>query len=510
MNSLAIRGSVHWVSNYEITEAAQPIAPIWGILRTLRSNQWLVLAQAAAEEKTEFFPFRKRELIERFGDAKPFSIASEVLHLGEHGATAVKKRVWRTAWNENEPVESSRMVLVDDQGSLLGIGVPRGQRQDQGAITSYLKSREEFSSDATSIEETALTRFLRNEGPEDREEEPRRRQQDAEPPSLIVPVFYGTDRKRDPQSPPENIRFTNERASEETVSLGVCSVSIPKSHEIGKLERPPKWKIWARPRRNDHVMLLSTIELSESEFREQLSASVLESAKRDVFIFVHGYNVSFADAALRTAQLATDLSFHGGPIMFSWPSKGKLADYLSDEGAIQWSRPHLKTFIEDICKSSNANAVHLIAHSMGSRALVEVVQALSTSILPAGSLKQLIFAAPDVDSGVFQQAAKTLRGVCSRVTLYASDQDKALKTSRKMHGYARAGEAGAGLVVVAGVDTVDASLVDTDFLGHSGFATDVPLMQDVYYLVQHGHAPGERFGLEERSGALGTYWCFKS
>jgi hypothetical protein len=38
-------------------------------------------------------------------------------------------------------------------------------------------------------------------------------------------------------------------------------------------------------------------------------------------------------------------------------------------------------------------------------------------------------------------------------------------------------------VIVAGVDTIDASLVDADFLGHSGFATANPLMQDLYYLV---------------------------
>jgi esterase/lipase superfamily enzyme len=80
-----------------------------------------------------------------------------------------------------------------------------------------------------------------------------------------------------------------------------------------------------------------------------------------------------------------------------------------------------------------------------------VVQALSTSSLPPGSLKQLIFVATDVDSGVFQQAAKALNGICSRVTLYTSDRDKALKTSKtKMC----AGEAGAGLVIVSGADTV--------------------------------------------------------
>jgi hypothetical protein len=58
MSSLSIRPirhPIHWVSNYEINEADQPIAPIRGILRTLRSNQWLVLSRGFAKERTEFF-----------------------------------------------------------------------------------------------------------------------------------------------------------------------------------------------------------------------------------------------------------------------------------------------------------------------------------------------------------------------------------------------------------------------------------------------------------------------
>lgn len=506
MSPLSILRPVHWVLNFEITEADQPVALIRGILRTLRSNQWLVLSRASGTERTAYFPFRKRELVERFTDSKPLAIASEVLGLPEQGALTLTKRIWRRVWSEDHPAESSRIVLVDERGTLLSIGVPRGEgREHLRDVASYLKVHEEV---APVIEEIPKIASLEREGDEHREK-PKEPKPGAES-SLIVPVFYATDRKRNALSSEGDIRYTNERAPNEQVSLGVCNVSIPKTHQLGKLERPPKWKIWARLKRSEHIMLLSTTELSGNEFWQLLSISVTESTKRDAFIFVHGYNVSFENAALRTAQLATDLTFEGGPIMFSWPSKGTMSGYLSDEGAIQWSRPHLQKFIEDVCTSSNANAVHLIAHSMGSRALVEVVQALNTATLPANTLKQLIFAAPDVDSGVFQQAAQVLSTMCTRVTLYASDNDKALKFSKTVHGYARAGEAGEDIVIVTGVDTVDASLVDTDFLGHSGFATANPLMQDVYYLVQHGHAPSQRFGLEQCSCPVGTYWSFKT
>jgi esterase/lipase superfamily enzyme len=509
MDSPSTRRHVHWVSNYEVTEADQPVAPIKGILRTLRSNQWLVLSREFAEHKVEFYPFRKRELVQGFADAEPLSIASEVLRLPERGAMALVKRIWRTDSDVDQTSESTRMVWVDERGMLLGIGVPREAREHQSVIKAYLEISEELTPQTHVLERGALGEGL-GEMSEEAREEPEEAKAGAEP-FWIVPVFYATDRKRNPQSSAEDIRYTNERATNELVSLGVCSVSIPRIHELGKLERPPKWKIWARLKPSQHMMLLSTTELAGHQFWQRLDTSIGESVKRDVFIFVHGYNVSFEDAALRTAQLARDLSFEGGPVMFSWPSKGKLlSGYLSDEGTIQWSRPHLRKFIEDVCTSCKANSIHLIAHSMGSRALVEVVQALSASSLPVSTLKQLIFAAPDVDSGVFQQAAKVLSAMCTRVTLYASDNDQALKFSKTIHGYARAGEAGTGILLVAGVDTIDASLVDTDFLGHSGFATANPLMQDVYYLLQHGHSPDQRFGLDLQSSASGRYWSFKA
>jgi esterase/lipase superfamily enzyme len=41
--------------------------------------------------------------------------------------------------------------------------------------------------------------------------------------------------------------------------------------------------------------------------------------------YMNGYNVTFADAARRTAQIAYDLRFEGDPAFFSWPSQGDMA-----------------------------------------------------------------------------------------------------------------------------------------------------------------------------------------
>jgi hypothetical protein len=86
MNSPFYFQLIHWVKNYEVTDAEQPVASILGILRALRSNQWLVLFRISENKRTDYFPFRKSELVERLSDEQPFAIAADALTLPEQGA----------------------------------------------------------------------------------------------------------------------------------------------------------------------------------------------------------------------------------------------------------------------------------------------------------------------------------------------------------------------------------------------------------------------------------------
>jgi esterase/lipase superfamily enzyme len=521
MSSIIDIRSVNWFKNYEITELDQPVAPILGILGRLRSNQWLVLFRDRFGGKTDYFPFRKRELQTRLSDADPMANAEIALQLPGEGVPHVRKRVWNVPLMDDGADDQGRMVLVDEAGRLIGIGAPsdRPRRISSESLTSSAKRVISAHISVVELPGTTITEaeaaqdglFLPSpsSGPSPLSPPPPPPLVDFDPESIIVPVYYGTDRKRGPESTLVNARYMNARSQAGEVSLGICSVSIPNTHKLGKLERPPFWKFWSKPHRSQHVMLLSTVEIESPRFWAHLREAVATNTERNVFIFVHGYNVSFETAALRTAQLASDLDFQGGPIMFSWPSKAGILNYTADEESIQWSRPHLQTFIEDVCSEVGAESVHLIAHSMGSRAIVEVLQALNSSALPTRTLRQLIFAAPDVDAALFQQSASLFGSKCTRVTIYASDNDKALQLSTAFHGYPRAGQAGAQLLITSGVDTIDASTVDTDFLGHSSFAESRPIMHDIYSVIRHGHAPNSRFGLLERSNPDGVYWTFK-
>ncbi len=94
-------------------------------------------------------------------------------------------------------------------------------------------------------------------------------------------------------------------------------------------------------------------------------------------------------------------------------------------------------------------------------------------------------------------------------TLYASSRDRALLISRYFHNYQRLGETEPELIVAKGMDTIDASLVDTSLLGHSYVGDVQSIVSDLHDLVIHGKRPMARLGLETLPRGGLTYWTIK-
>ncbi len=304
------------------------------------------------------------------------------------------------------------------------------------------------------------------------------------------------------------IRYGNERGE---LQLGTCQVSIPWSHEVGQVERPTLLRLEVREDVRKHVVLHETNQLDPSDFFTQLRKQVQAAPRPEVFVFVHGYNVTFAGAARRTAQIAHDVEFAGAPIFFSWPSQGGLLKYTVDETNVDWAVPHLKQFLLDVSRLSGATHVNLIAHSMGNRALTEALREIQLQLQSQATLfNQVILAAPDIDAEIFRRdLAPALVQTAQRVTLYASSRDQALVASKKVHGYPRAGDSGGELVVLDGIETVDVSQLDTSLLGHSYYGSSNPILLDMRQLIDRALPAAQREWLLPRAYGELTYWIFE-
>jgi esterase/lipase superfamily enzyme len=324
----------------------------------------------------------------------------------------------------------------------------------------------------------------------------------------IVKVFYATDRQATGDQTPAK-RYGNKRSKDEGLTFGTCEVSIPRDHKLAHIERP-SWRNLFREDPARHVVVLSVSPLASQSYFDELSSDVRSSEKRQVLVFIHGFDVTFEEGAWRTAQLAYDLGFDGPPILYSWPSKGHLHDYTVDETTMEWSVPHLKQLLSEVCARAGAQIAHVIAHSMGNRILVNALKeiALSSSAGAPALVHEVILTAPDVDTGVFLQTAELIQKAAARITLYASANDKALEASKRIHGGPRAGDSGDGIVVFPQIETIDASGVDTSFVGHSYYGDNRSVLSDIFYLLRDGLPASKRFGMRQMSIVKGLYWAF--
>ena len=325
------------------------------------------------------------------------------------------------------------------------------------------------------------------------------------PQPSTVDVFFVTDRA--PSSDDEY--YGGERGP---LSFGVAHVAIPPGHQMGRHEEPSLFRFEWSPDEHKHIKLRSVSTLNPDEFTRRLVDAVEASPGGKLMIFIHGYNVGFREAARVVGQFAKDLKFRGPVVLFSWPSQDSLTSYSVDSTNAEWASAHFVKLLNAMLDSIPAKDIYLVAHSMGNRILGSAVTKLASD-RPASDLakiRELIMIAPDIDADVFRNdMAPRLARTGIHITLYASSNDRALRASKAFNGYPRAGDAGEGLVVVDGVETIDASSISSGLLGHSYFAADRRVMEDIFSLLQSGQRADDRFALEAVEKKGKRYWVFR-
>jgi esterase/lipase superfamily enzyme len=325
-----------------------------------------------------------------------------------------------------------------------------------------------------------------------------------------VPVFYATDRTEDSSG-----WYGGGGNDADKLAYGLVKVSIPDRRRKGDLPKRRFWHVGFNPQRR--VEILSVDSMDEGEFLAGVrrivpgtgddAPATAGAEERDVLVFVHGYNVTFVDAARRAAQLAYDLDFPGVPMLYSWPSTGTAAGYVADRENALWSVDHFVDFLRVILTDLRPRKVHALAHSMGNQVLIEGLDRLAPD--DGDRWGNLVLVAADFDTKLFRRRAAAFGRRAARYTVYVSSRDLALKLSELLSGHPRVGQGGRPSVVVAEVDTIDASTLRGDLLNHSTFAANPLLLNDIIDLIRHGRPPGERAGIQVRDHPGGIrYWAF--
>ena len=319
--------------------------------------------------------------------------------------------------------------------------------------------------------------------------------------NLLVATTRGQD-----ASP--GIMFNGLRS--DAMAFADIQVSIPpdSARTVGEVQ-------WPKQLPGDPAVDFVTKHTAIIDRRTALSlvhGELRHSSKKQVLVFVHGFNNKFEDAVYRFAQIVHDSGTDAVPVLFTWPSKGSALAYGYDRESSTYSRNQLEDVLRGLCADPSVGEVSILAHSMGNWLLLESLRqmAIRGGRIPP-KIKNVLLAAPDVDIDIARGQIADMGPAKPNFALFLSRSDKALELSKNVWGSkARLGDIDPtkepyhSMLQREKIAVYDLSLIGSSGgLNHDTFATSPEIVSLIGTRLARGQAVadnGQRF-----SDTLFTY-----
>lgn len=187
--------------------------------------------------------------------------------------------------------------------------------------------------------------------------------------------------------------------------------------------------------------------------------SIARDEKKDILVFVHGFNHSFRESVGRALQLKQWLADGGRDmvvVLFAWPSTGGGVNHRAYRADRTWAKASgaalgrallkARDFVRDNRDRDCPVRIHLMAHSMGNHCLRAGIQSMLDEVGEAvpSLFDQVVLTAADDDDTTLSdpRGLAPLAKACRRITVYYNNQDLALKASDAIGNPDRLGQAG--------------------------------------------------------------------
>jgi esterase/lipase superfamily enzyme len=345
--------------------------------------------------------------------------------------------------------------------------------------------------------------------------------------ALLLPLLAGCERAPDligidnPEIPAESVAgvsrhrifITTTREASEVVGvffsgerapgLGLASVdvTVPPNHVVGRLERAKR--LPPDPSK-EFAVVNPVVYRNDVSFVTEVNRELAKRpvGERKILLFVHGYNTTTSDAILRLTQFVEDSGFQGVPVLFTWASAARTPRYVYDLNSALVARERLDDMAA-VLAATRATSIDIFAHSMGTFLTMEgLIDAQQEGRLGSRNrIDSIMLASPDIDIDLFRtQLAQLPRPVIERIFLLVSEDDAALRISRRIAGgVPRVGAANTAELEDLGVTVIDLTEIEDSSSGsHSKFAGS----PEVVKLIGAGLNSTGRFG-ETNTPALG-------
>jgi esterase/lipase superfamily enzyme len=211
-------------------------------------------------------------------------------------------------------------------------------------------------------------------------------------------------------------------------------ISIPPAHQPGEIE-------WPGPRQPDPLQHFLTVGSSHYDtgaaFVREIDRELARqpAAQRDVVVFVHGYNVNFAEGLYRLAQMSADFELPGVAVGYSWPSAGAELGYVYDRDSVLTARDGLEQLLDRLAQTG-ARRIILVSHSLGAFLTMETLRQLriAGNSRVMNRLGGVALMSPDIDIEVFRSQAERIGRLPQPFVIFSSRRDRALWLSAGLTG----------------------------------------------------------------------------
>lgn len=317
----------------------------------------------------------------------------------------------------------------------------------------------------------------------------------GEPENIIVP--FVTLRNRTGSSELADY-FGGSRGE---INAGICRVSFSPLWGLEDLAESVPFYI------PDEKIELTGIEEISLETQYRNGELISRQHSKHLVLYFHGYNTDFEKSCRLSALFQRSLDLKDRSLLFSWPADGNMLKYTWDEADLVWSVPYMARFFEELESRIGSGRMDLVAHSLGARGAVQALIRMAYRQRREPLLNELVLVAPDIDADIFQHELPLLRSMVRRITVYVSDNDKALRLSEEVHGASRLGQAGDHLRVLEGVEIVDISALDSRRIsGHLYHLFNPEVIDDLWQLLHFGIPAADRFSLQPARQDDVPYW----
>lgn len=181
---------------------------------------------------------------------------------------------------------------------------------------------------------------------------------------------------------------------------------------------------------------------SRRALAECFAERLARAERKDVYIYVHGFNTDFDTSVADFARLWHFMGRPGVALLYAWPARRGFFGYPHDRESVEFTVRHLKNVLGWVAERPGVGSINIVAHSLGAAVVATALREIhlrdsgpptivatgaSPAVAVTSKIGSVALAAPDIDIQVFEErwVRERVFEAAKRTAIYSNPADGA-------------------------------------------------------------------------------------